>query len=176
MSTASYLFTGQNNCGRRRSAWDRFRVGWGEESGNAATDLGADHRAEDKSITTAAALYHLDHIADGRGNSANQGGQGDKVATGFPGARNQNYVCVFHKDLLSNLFSWQFLPYFIASEMPRLWHFYIFDIRMLLQLMIYHSLIGRVFFFLMVHFISHIFASLNTPKNICMCLVGASRC
>lgn len=91
MSTASYLLTGQNNGGRRRrSTWDRLHVGWGEESGNAATDLGVDHREEDKSITTASVLYHLDRIADGRGSSAHKGGQCDKVATGFSGARNKN--------------------------------------------------------------------------------------
>lgn len=91
MSTVSYLVPGQNSCGgRRRPTWSRLHVGRGKQAGNAATDRGADHRAEDKSTPTAAVLYPLDLIADGRGNSAYQGGQDDKVATGFSGARNQN--------------------------------------------------------------------------------------
>ena len=51
----------------------------------------------------------------------------------------------------------QFIPYFIDSEMPMFSHFYIFDIRLLLQLMIYCNLIGRVVFLIGTLFLSYLF-------------------
>lgn len=66
-------------------------MGWVEEPGNPAADCGTGSREKiTEVITTAAILCHLDHITNRRGNSANQGGQGNKVTAGLPGARNQN--------------------------------------------------------------------------------------
>lgn len=62
-------------------------------------------RAVEREITrhlrTAAVVCYLDHITHRRGNSANQGGHGDKVAAGLYGTRNQNWF-PFSRDLLIN--------------------------------------------------------------------------
>lgn len=50
-------------------------------------------------------------------------------------------------------------------------HVFIFNMRMLLQLMMYYSLIGRFFVFLVVHFIINgIFGSVSSYKNKCGCI------
>lgn len=70
-----------------------LHVGWGEESGHPATDLGTGSRVEDNRCITEqlqASATWTTHTTYRRGNSTNHGGQGNEVAAGLSGPRNRN--------------------------------------------------------------------------------------